>query len=122
LPRTRRRNQGREIGREGGRRRGREKKREGRRGNQGGGIGREGEEEGGKERESRWRDREGGGRRRNFLPPSRTNSYEYRLWKYSNRGFGVGVPGLVRRRINPEVYTKGYAELSGFSKLLFFEV
>lgn len=51
----------------------------------------------------------------------RTNSYEYRLWKYTKRGFAVGVPGLVRRRINPDVFTKSYSELTGFSKLLFFE-
>jgi len=52
----------------------------------------------------------------------RTNTYEYRLWKYSQRGFAVAVPGLVRKSVNPEVYTKKYSELKGFSKLLFFEV
>lgn len=56
------------------------------------------------------------------LTVSRTNSYEFRLWKYSKRGFAVAVPGLVRKRINPDVFTKSYSMLSGFSKLLFFEV
>jgi hypothetical protein len=27
----------------------------------------------------------------------RTTSYEYRLWKYSKRGFAVGIPGFRRR-------------------------
>jgi len=64
--------------------------------------------------------------RYNIADPSRqtfrTNSYEYRLWKYSNRGFAVAVPGMSRKLINPEVYTKRYSELKGFSKLLYFEV
>jgi len=64
--------------------------------------------------------------RYNIADPSRqtfrTNSYEYRLWKYSQRGFAVAVPGMSRRLINPEVYTKRYSELKGFSKLLYFEI
>lgn len=58
----------------------------------------------------------------NAFWPIRTNSYEYRLWKYSKRGFAVAVPGLVKKRISGEVFTKTYSELQGFSRLLFFEV
>eukprot|EP01126_Amoeba_proteus_P003905 TRINITY_DN11316_c0_g1_i8.p1 TRINITY_DN11316_c0_g1~~TRINITY_DN11316_c0_g1_i8.p1 ORF type:complete len:499 (-),score=83.56 TRINITY_DN11316_c0_g1_i8:502-1998(-) len=58
--------------------------------------------------------------RYNIADPSRqtyrTNSYEYRLWKYSRRGFAVAVPGLVRNKINPNIYTKSYADLKGKRK------
>ena len=63
--------------------------------------------------------------RYNIADPSRqtfrTTSYEYRLWKYSKRGFAVAVPGFKRERINPEIYLKSFKHVTGFAKLLLLE-
>lgn len=39
----------------------------------------------------------------------RSPSYEMRLSKYSQRGFGVAVPFLERKKVDPQIFEKGYA-------------
>eukprot|EP01130_Rhizamoeba_saxonica_P016569 TRINITY_DN7680_c0_g1_i1.p1 TRINITY_DN7680_c0_g1~~TRINITY_DN7680_c0_g1_i1.p1 ORF type:complete len:591 (-),score=138.85 TRINITY_DN7680_c0_g1_i1:60-1832(-) len=62
----------------------------------------------------------------NLADPSRqtyrTTSYEFRLWKYSKRGFSVGIPGYMPRIINPKIYSTPYHKLSGFAKLMMLEI
>eukprot|EP01119_Soliformovum_irregulare_P013496 TRINITY_DN3598_c0_g1_i1.p1 TRINITY_DN3598_c0_g1~~TRINITY_DN3598_c0_g1_i1.p1 ORF type:complete len:666 (-),score=196.36 TRINITY_DN3598_c0_g1_i1:44-1963(-) len=61
----------------------------------------------------------------NIADPSRqtfrTSSYEYRLWKYSKRGFAVAIPGFRREYINPKIYLREFGDLTGFSRLLYLE-
>ncbi len=63
--------------------------------------------------------------RANFADPSRqtfrTNTYEYRLWKYSKRGFAVVIPGLRRSMIDSTIYLRPFAELTGLARLLHLE-
>eukprot|EP01118_Nematostelium_gracile_P008853 TRINITY_DN2954_c0_g1_i1.p1 TRINITY_DN2954_c0_g1~~TRINITY_DN2954_c0_g1_i1.p1 ORF type:complete len:637 (-),score=170.96 TRINITY_DN2954_c0_g1_i1:36-1748(-) len=63
--------------------------------------------------------------RYNIVDPTRqtfrTTSYEYRLWKYSKRGYGVAIPGFKRKHVNSSIYLKGYEELQGLARLLFLE-
>lgn len=51
----------------------------------------------------------------------RTNTYEYRLWKYSKRGFGVVVPGLRRSQVDTTLYLRDYVDLVGLARLLYLE-
>ena len=55
------------------------------------------------------------------LQSRRSRSYEYRLWKYAKRGFAVGVPGFVRNRINPSIFTTPPEQQSGLGLLLYVE-
>eukprot|EP01118_Nematostelium_gracile_P008854 TRINITY_DN2954_c0_g1_i2.p1 TRINITY_DN2954_c0_g1~~TRINITY_DN2954_c0_g1_i2.p1 ORF type:complete len:613 (-),score=130.85 TRINITY_DN2954_c0_g1_i2:72-1712(-) len=63
--------------------------------------------------------------RYNIVDPTRqtfrTTSYEYRLWKYSKRGYGVAIPGFNRKHIDCSIYFKQFGELKGFARLLFLE-
>jgi hypothetical protein len=47
--------------------------------------------------------------------------YEYRLWKYSKRGFAVAIPGFSRAMVHSGVYLKKFGKLTGLGRLLFFE-
>lgn len=51
----------------------------------------------------------------------RSKSFEYRLFKYSLRGFGVLVPGFQRNRVNPDVVRGKYGATSGLGRLLQLE-
>jgi hypothetical protein len=61
----------------------------------------------------------------NVADPSRqtyrTTSYEYRLYKYSRRGFGVAIPGFDRSSVSAEIYLQRFANLRGLARLLFLE-
>jgi hypothetical protein len=60
--------------------------------------------------------------RMNVIDPSRqSKSYINRLVKYVKRGFSVGVPGMDRNCINPNVYTMPINGLTGVSKLIALE-
>lgn len=55
-------------------------------------------------------------------PTRRSSSYEYRLWKYSKRGFGVCVPTLDGTKINEDVLMhKEITSVKGLAKLVFYE-
>jgi len=57
----------------------------------------------------------------------RSLSYEYRLYKYSKRGFAIRVPGFTRNRVKEASINGGYfynqkiKDTQGLSKLLIFE-
>jgi len=51
----------------------------------------------------------------------RTNSYEFRLYKYAQRGFAVAVPGLHRDIIDPMLFLKRFADVKGLARILFLE-
>eukprot|EP01119_Soliformovum_irregulare_P006221 TRINITY_DN1802_c1_g1_i1.p2 TRINITY_DN1802_c1_g1~~TRINITY_DN1802_c1_g1_i1.p2 ORF type:complete len:471 (-),score=181.89 TRINITY_DN1802_c1_g1_i1:54-1466(-) len=51
----------------------------------------------------------------------RSPTYEYRLFKYSKRGFGVMIPRLDGTRINPIVYTKTPSTVKGLAKLIVYD-
>jgi hypothetical protein len=61
----------------------------------------------------------------NLVDETRPNvKYEARLLKYSDRGFGVGVPGLdpYLSNISPQCFGADAAELSGLGKLVRIEM
>lgn len=55
-------------------------------------------------------------------PTRRSSSYEYRLWKYSKRGFGVCIPNLDGTKINySTLLNSSITQVKGLAKLLFYE-
>ncbi|KAI8810866.1 hypothetical protein BJ742DRAFT_161669 [Cladochytrium replicatum] len=51
----------------------------------------------------------------------RSPSYELRLSKYSERGFEVRVPQLDRKKVDPQIYERGFDKVNGLARLLLFE-
>jgi len=53
--------------------------------------------------------------------PFRTGTYEYRLVKYLNRGYGIRVPDFQPERIDHSIYIeiKNASELTGLARLLY---
>lgn len=51
----------------------------------------------------------------------RSNSYEFRLNKYSKRGYAVHIPNLDKSRINNQIYMKGANGVTGLARLLVLE-
>eukprot|EP00026_Physarum_polycephalum_P000319 Phypoly_transcript_00319.p1 GENE.Phypoly_transcript_00319~~Phypoly_transcript_00319.p1 ORF type:complete len:1731 (-),score=444.64 Phypoly_transcript_00319:70-5262(-) len=51
----------------------------------------------------------------------RSPSYEMRLAKYSQRGFGVLVPFLERKKVDPQIFEKGFDQVQGLARLLLLE-
>lgn len=47
----------------------------------------------------------------------RSPSYEYRLWKYANRGFSIELPNLQEDKIDPQIYLKKVHKSQGLAKL-----
>jgi len=57
--------------------------------------------------------------RRNSVDMSRRSpSYEYRLWKYSTRGFGVEIKDLDFNKVDPQIYEKRLSKTKGLTRLL----
>lgn len=60
-------------------------------------------------------------KRYNLTNPSRrSTSYEYRLYKYSKRGFAVCVPSLNGSRISQELLSKSIWQVEGLAKLILY--
>ncbi|KAF9530937.1 hypothetical protein CPB83DRAFT_849901 [Crepidotus variabilis] len=51
----------------------------------------------------------------------RSPSYEIRLAKYANRGYEVLVPNLKREAIDPTIYERSIAKMTGLARLLVLE-
>ncbi|KAJ7167928.1 ankyrin repeat protein [Mycena filopes] len=51
----------------------------------------------------------------------RSPSYEVRLAKYASRGFEVSVPGLLRADIDPTIFERSVARVTGLARLLVLE-
>jgi len=61
-------------------------------------------------------------RRTNVIDMSRRSpSYEFRLQKYTRRGFSVTIPGLEKDRIDMRIYTKKPTHVKGLARLLILE-
>jgi len=48
----------------------------------------------------------------------RSPSYEYRLWKYSKRGYDIEVPQLDLSKVDPQIYEKRLSKSHGLTRLL----
>jgi hypothetical protein len=60
--------------------------------------------------------------RMNMVDQTRqSKSYIHRLIKYAKRGFAIGVPGLDRSQINPQIYATPIGDLGGLARLLVLE-
>ena len=60
--------------------------------------------------------------KRNIIDLTRmSSSYEHRLKKYSERGYGVVVPKFDYEKINYKIYSKHASNLKGLAKLLILE-
>lgn len=60
-------------------------------------------------------------KRYNLVNPSRrSTTYEYRLYKYSKRGFSVCVPSLNGSRVNINLFSKSIWQVQGLAKLLLY--
>jgi hypothetical protein len=57
--------------------------------------------------------------RANIVDPERQSlTFESRLFKYSQRGFAVGVPGWDSRRLSGTMFMKRPNQVHGLAKLL----
>lgn len=60
--------------------------------------------------------------RRNIIDMTRRSiTYEYRLKKYNERGYGVVIPEFDKSKINYRIFSKSPSQVSGLARLLILE-